>query len=191
MKKKEPFSITFRKLFTEKGYEPLSQTAFFKQQKIFAARKKHAQEALKELFEEGVIVLENGKICPAKKKQDSFIGILRMNPRGFGFVIADNQKLFPDDAFIAKHLTGSAIDGDLVEVEILPKSKKDKGPEGKILSVIERGRSHLGGIVQFEEESNFFIFSPLLGPNKPMRCLAHKDPLKPGDRVIVKVVEYS
>ncbi len=121
-----------------------------------------------------------------------FTGILRMNPRGFGFVIAQDQKKFPEDAFIAKHLTLSAIDGDLVEVELFPESKKDKGPEGKIVNILERGRSHLGGIIRFIENSKALIHSPLLGSNKPMTAvLTVSSTLKPGDRVIVKIEDWG
>ncbi len=121
-----------------------------------------------------------------------FTGILRMNQRGFGFVIAQDQKRFPEDAFIAKHLTGTAIDGDLVEVELFPESKKDKGPEGKIIGILERGRSHLGGIVRFIESGKAIIYSPLLGPNKQITAIYKEDsPLKIGDRVIVKIEDWG
>lgn len=183
----------FRSIFLGKDYIPLSQTALLAQLKVPASQKSLAKEALNQMLAQEEIVIEKSKILYKGIVEIPFIGILRMNPRGFGFVIAENQKHFPEDAFIPKHLTGNAIDGDLVEVELFLESKKDKGPEGKVISILQRGRSHLGGIVRIVEPSgSILVHSPLLGPNKPIKVISHSEtPLKYGDRVIVKIVDWG
>ena len=127
------------------------------------------------------------------KAQNLCRGIFRMNPKGFGFVIPEDPLQFPQDIFVPKHLTNSAIDGDLVEVELLLSTKKDKGPEGGIVSVLQRGRASLGGTVCFiEPPHGAWIYAPLLGPNKLMRVEAHeKKLLKKGDRVLSKVLDWG
>jgi ribonuclease R len=179
-------------LVYEKDYSPLSQTALFRKLKIPLKNKKEAKEALDYLIERGEVVIDKANCLITPKNTNSFKGIFRMNPRGFGFVIAEDSKQFPEDAFIAKHLTGNAIDGDLVEVELFPESKKDKGPEGKIVTVIQRGRSHLGGIIRSAEEGDILAHSPLLGQNKPIRVISQASPaLKHGDRVILKILDWG
>lgn len=122
-----------------------------------------------------------------------FRGTLRMNPRGFGFVISDSPQIFPEDAFIAKHLLEGAVDGDIVEVELFPKNTKDKGPEGKILSVLQRGRSQLAALVSAVEPSGIVVFrSPLLGANRILQSIGPADrPLRYGDRVIVRIIDWG
>jgi ribonuclease R len=127
---------------------------------------------------------------PKKSPSEVFlIGILRTNPKGFGFVVASDIKAFPEDTFVARHLLNGAIDGDLVEVKRLPLT--DKGPEGIITSILERGRSRLAGIVSEKTNDSLILYSPLLGPNKPI-VIANPDPsLQYGDRVIVKIVDWG
>lgn len=120
-------------------------------------------------------------------------GTLRMHPRGFGFVIPDSNSTVQEDVFIPKHLTDSAVDADIVEVLLLPPSKPEKGPEGKILSVIKRSRSHLAGVIWMMPEAGPMIaFIPLLGTQKPVEVLPSKEhPVRIGDRVILKIVEWG
>ncbi|MEM8727866.1 MAG: hypothetical protein AAGE99_04065, partial [Chlamydiota bacterium] len=57
-------------------------------------------------------------------------GVIHVHPKGFAFVSPEDRKKYPEDIFIPKHLTGNAVDGDRVEVAVLPEKKADKGPEG-------------------------------------------------------------
>ena len=68
-------------------------------------------------------------------------GKLSLHPRGFGFVAFANH----EDVFIpAKHLKG-AMDGDIVSVSITGRSPK--GFEGKIHTVVKRGRRVFVGLI--------------------------------------------
>lgn len=117
-------------------------------------------------------------------------GILRTNPKGFGFVIADDAKRFPEDTFVPKHLIGGAVDGDRVEVKLLPLT--EKGPEGIITAVLERGRSRLACLVSFADKTGVELYSSLLGPRKLLHVTKPaKTRLNHGDRVIVKVTDWG
>lgn len=132
------------------------------------------------------------KLPPKQKKRPICKGILRVNPRGFGFVIPEDQEAFPQDIFIPKHLIKNAIDGDTVEVEVLPSSKPEKGPEGQVLDVLQRGRSHLGSIVVLVHKHQILLHSPLLGPNKTLHLTTIPPvPLHYGDRVIVEIIDWG
>ena len=94
---------------------------------------------------------------------DVITGIFRMHPRGFGFVAPDDLKKYSQDIFIPKHLTDNAVDGDHVEVVINPDSNWEKGPDGKITSILHRGRTHIAGIVS-HIENNVMAHVPICNP---------------------------
>jgi ribonuclease R len=120
-------------------------------------------------------------------------GILRMHPRGFGFVQPDNVRLFSQDIFIPKHLTKNAVDGDSVEVLINNEPFSEKGPDGKILSILKRSRTHMAGIIAaLSPSGEAFAFVPLLGTSKKVVVTPLDErPLKVGDRLIMKVVNWG
>lgn len=134
------------------------------------------------------------------KKMDNetevITGTLRLHPRGFGFVIPDRIAECPQDVFIPKHLTDNAVDGDHVEVAINLRSHSEKGPEGRILAVLRRGRTHLAGIISRPAGAGINVpmiaHVPLLGNTRPVVVQPSPDfPVKVGDRVILGVVEWG
>ena len=131
------------------------------------------------------------KTTPPQKEYDTLTGTIRVHPRGFGFVVPDDGEKHPKDLFIPKPFIKSAIDGDRVEASINPDSKSEKGPDGKVLAILERGRSHVAGIISFVEEA-IMAHVPLLGSDRPV--LVKKDKkhaLCVGDRLILKVLEWG
>ncbi len=136
--------------------------------------------------------------APPPPKKEKFIektirGILRVHPRGFGFVTPDDATPETEDIFIPKHLTDNAVDGDHVEVELNPNYNREKGPDGKILAILKRGRTHLAGTVRdIDNRGIIHVHVPLLGTGKGV--IVHttdKRTLKRGDRIIMKVDEWG
>lgn len=131
---------------------------------------------------------------PQKSKQAEskvITGTLRVHPRGFGFVVPEDATQSAQDIFIPKHLTDNAVDGDLVEVAINPDSNWDKGPDGKIVSILNRGRTHLAGIITHLNDT-ILAHVPILGAIKPIIVKATKPhQLQLGDRLIFKVLEWG
>src|SRR5579871_6818638 len=128
-----------------------------------------------------------------KVTQEVLTGILRMHAKGFGFVIPDNPSDYPQDIFIPKHLTNSAVDGDHVEVLLNLDSVSDKGPEGRIISVLKRARQHLAGTIrQVNANGDIIAYAPLLGISRSIIVhTAAGQSLKIGDRVILNVREWG
>ncbi len=105
--------------------------------------------------------------------------------KGFGFV---KNKEGPD-VFIPKHVTAGAVDGDLVEIELNP-IVSPKGPEGIVVAILKRSRSHLAGTVTGKINNQYTAFSPLLGVEKPI-FVSSDEPLQEGDRIICKVTHWN
>lgn len=129
---------------------------------------------------------------PPSKKPQTLIGTLRMHPRGFGFVVPDDPVKNPKDVFIPKHLTRNAVDGDQVEVTVLQGSKPEKGPEGEVLAIIKRERTHLAGIISSIEGGTIIAHVPVLGEQGTALVKNKKKiALKVGDRLTLKVLEWG
>ncbi len=115
-----------------------------------------------------------------------------MHPRGFGFVTV-NDKTFTQDVFIPKHLTKGAMHGDLVEISTSPSVKKNKGPEGAVLFVIERAQKELiGTIVSIEKNKNIILYVHSLGPKRKVRMdLEQTDAYQIADRIIMEILDWG
>ena len=129
-----------------------------------------------------------------KKRQDlTTAGTIRMHPRGFGFLVPDDRKAFPQDIFIPQRYTLGAVDGDRVEVCVRSDYVSPKGPEGKITKILKRGRSHVAGVITYAGKQNqLFAFAPLLGEENIINILPSKErQLNVGDRIIIHVKEWG
>lgn len=191
---KEAVSKKIHSFLTRPDYNPMSQSTLMKELELAATEETAAKKLLTEMICEGEIEISKNKLSLAgQKKAPVATGTLRMHPRGFGFVIPDASSYLTEDVFIPKHLTDSAVDGDIVEIAVMPSTKPEKGPEGKILSIIKRTRSHLAGVIRIiDSGQNMLAFIPLFGAQKPAEVLPSKDfPVIAGDRVILKVVEWG
>jgi ribonuclease R len=81
-----------------------------------------------------------------QNKNDSkgapILGVLRVNPAGFGFVMREDGL---DDVFVGPRNRGTALDGDKVRITTWV---GDRGTEGRVEEVVTRGRKKLVGIAR-------------------------------------------
>lgn len=188
---KNYLKITEQLIFS-KNYIPATAKELFKKLNLIDAHQEIFQEVLNELSKAKVIKSIKGRFSPAKKSIDLVPGIIRMHPRGFGFVQAADPVSFPQDIFIPKHLTKNAVDGDEVEVLVNPDSYSEKGPEGKIISITSRGRTHLAGIVLKLLGSKPLVYVPILGTEQRVWIEdLQGEVLQRGDRVVMEVIQWG
>jgi len=145
------------------------------------------EQALKGLVKEKTLLKSKGKLTVTPHTSETVQGKVSMHPKGFGFVKTDSSE---KDIFIPKPFTLDAIDGDEVEVEIMAKVSA-KGPEGKILRILKRARTHLAGTILFPKDDHYQLFNSQLGPDKIILLKKTKKKLKEGDRVIMKVTDWG
>jgi len=174
-----------------KHYTPLTQESLLERLQIHPDHFAIFDQVLKQLKEEGKVHINKEKYIPPAENQasaDIIVGIIKVHPRGFGFV--ESKALDMEDVFIPKPFINGAIDGDTVEVLI--QQTTDKGPEGKVVSVLQRKRKQLLAIVVHVHEHMVICFSSLLGENNMIHIpLVGKNTLQFGDRIIVEVVEWG
>jgi ribonuclease R len=176
-----------------KRYKPMKQSELLERLHLPPQLWDTCTKIVGELIKSGEIQVNKNLLGLAREKEEVVSGILRMHPKGFGFVIPDNPREYPQDIFIPKHLADNAIDGDHVEVLLNLEAISDKGPEGRIVSVLKRARKHLAGTIrQINAKGEILAYAPILGTSRPVIVSATPgQTLKVGDRVILNVLEWG
>lgn len=151
------------------------------------------KKVLKQLIKTEDIRLENERYILKKPKSNVVRGFLHMHPRGFGFLQADDEAAYPQDIFIPKHLTLNAVHGDIVEVVVNEEVISEKGPEGKVVAIIERARTHMGAIIkEIDSAGQILAYAPMLGAQQRVLVEPSSDfALKVGDRIVMEVKEWG
>jgi len=182
-----------RQFLLGKGYHPLSKKELITRLQIPKSHDEAFELALEELEQKKAVEVSKGRYQIYKSSRDIVSGVVRMHKRGFGFVQPSKESQYIQDIFIPKHQTHNAVDGDLVEVAVNLETISDKGPEGKIIAILERARSHIAGTVSHvDEEGNIIVFAPLLGKTRRVVVDENGDqPLHPGDRIVMEVTEWG
>lgn len=179
-----------------KRFVPQKESELFERLKLPAQHTDIFHEIMQTLLEQGIVARKAGLFTVNVQKKvsdDMALGILRVHPRGFGFLQPEDSQRFPQDIFIPKHLTQNAVDGDTVEVKVNLEVVSEKGPEGKVITILARGRTHIAGIVRaVEKHGDIVVYVPLLGPSQ--RVIVESSPkqvLQEGDRIVMKVREWG
>ena len=145
--------------------------------------------ALGSLVHENSLIVQNERYRFTEENSNLATGTISIHPmKGFGFV--KNATGIGKDIFIPRHSIKDAVDGDTVEVEITEISAK--GPEGKVVAILKRSRTHLGCTIVEKSNHRWSAYSPLLGDQKTVFVTASsKEKLKAGDRIICKVLDWN
>lgn len=128
---------------------------------------------------------ERGKYKLKKQVREIVEGVIQITRHGRGFVLVDGMD---KDIELSRNATGTALWGDRVEVSYHAKASK---PSGRLIQVIERGRTQYVGVI---EKSKKFAFC------KPSDQKIHVDffiperqlnGAKDGDKVIFELDSWE
>ncbi|MFP4485282.1 MAG: ribonuclease R [Spirochaetota bacterium] len=126
------------------------------------------------------------------QKRKNVTGRLAITSKGFGFVHVEDGA----DIFVAYENLHTAVDGDIVEAEVFPSTRKTK-PAGRIVRVRERSdrnivgvfrRTDKGGKVYPEDDR---LPSSLLIPAKKIKEEGLDKELRSGQVVVARLVEWN
>ena len=182
-----------RQFIIGKGFRPMSEEELFQRLKLSPQHDTIFKTVLKELVKEGALEKRGKLYSSPRSESDVVTGVIRMNPRGFGFVQPDVKSQFIQDIFIPKHLTMKAVDGDCVEVLVNLETISDKGPEGRVITILERARSHMAGVVRrIERDGTVVIYVPMLGKTgRAVMEPSDEHSFRVGERLVIEVVEWG
>lgn len=176
-----------------KGFMPLTLEELMQRLSLPEQHKEIFQEVLEHLVDQNLVEFIQERYTWKCSRADIITGIVKMHPRGFGFVQVDQPSAYLQDIFIPKHLTKNAVDGDVVEVLVNQDSISDKGPEGKVIAILSRARTHMAGIIRQIDQAGLVIAHvPLLGTQQRVIVEPnHEHLLKLGDRIVMEVVDWG
>ena len=122
-----------------------------------------------------------------KKKKQKIIGKFVANSKGFGFVEMENE---PEDIFVPSSLVGNALDGDMVEIQILKEKQGDKRAEAKIVKVLKREKERVVGIFQKSKNFGFVVPDDKKSGTDIFISKNHVKKAKNHDKVVAKILKY-
>ncbi|MCG8608053.1 ribonuclease R [bacterium] len=101
-----------------------------------------------------------GKIAKYKRNQYSQLkkatllqGELHVKTQGYGFLITGEGK---EDVFISQKNMGTALDKDVVSVQLFA-IQQGQSPEGRVIEVVERGRQSIVGTYRKNRRYGFVV----------------------------------
>lgn len=128
------------------------------------------------------------KIMPISDEELSLIGTISLAQGGYGFFISENKDM--NDVFISKDNLGDAFDGDKVKIEITKEASKGKNAEGRVLEIIERGKTKIVGTFQESKGFGFVVAdSKAIGKDIYIEKKYTKK-AKNKDKVIAEIINF-
>jgi ribonuclease R len=167
----EPLRQRLLKLLAHPKYQPLNKTDLAKRLGVPVEARARFRRLLADLETEGRIARIRKERYVIPEEADLIVGVLQMNPQGFGFVVnATGDGL--GDVYVAAENTGTAMHRDKVvarivrdEVPQLRSGRQRARRQGKVIKILERANKQIVGTLQ--QSKNFFY----VVPDDP--CLLH------------------
>ncbi len=109
------------------------------------AQRVRLRKLLTRLAQRGKLVkLRGSQRYGIPRKAEVHEALLKGTSRGFAFAAPDDPKA--KDVLIPERHLGGAMHGDRVEIRWLPETDPER-PAGEVVRIVERGRSHLVGLL--------------------------------------------
>lgn len=122
-----------------------------------------------------------------KKKRKNLTGILSKHRRGFGFVKCEGLE---KDVFISADSMGGAMNGDEVEVDLIPEYFWRDSPEGIITKVLNREITEVAGTFEKSKKFGFVVPDGKKFNEDIFIRKKHFSGAKKGDKVVAQIIKY-
>jgi len=187
-KKTSPPSVTPEAILaalTEAGV-PLSPDELADRLGLNRRARASLDEATARLHARGdVLVNRKGQVCIVKKL-DLVVGRLEGHPDGYGFLVRDDGG--PDIALPAREMH-KAFHGDRASVRVNGVDRRGR-PEGEIVEVLDRAQNEIVGRLH-DERGVWFVVAENRRIAQDLIVPANdRGAAKPGDVVVVEIVQY-
>lgn len=173
----------------DEDYNPITRKELAAYMKADKYTKDVIYDEVKKLEKDNKIHISHKKrIMPISDEELSLIGTISLAQGGYGFFISENKDM--NDVFISKDNLGDAFDGDKVKIEITKEASKGKNAEGRVLEIIERGKTKIVGT--FQESKGFgFVVSDSKAIGKDIYIeKKYTKKAKNKDKVIAEIINF-
>jgi ribonuclease R len=178
------------KLINEKLDHPATPREMVQRLAIPRDQRATLKRLLKDLVRAGALVETRGNRYGLPDRMNLVVGRITTNPRGFGFVVPDRPlDDVPGDIYIAGSNLNQAMHGDRVVARL--ERVTDKGAEGRILRILERGASTTVGRFDVDESGMGFVvpFDRRLIMDVQIPS-GEQQTASPGDMVVVEITKW-
>src|SRR5262245_7664176 len=143
-------------LFRDRVDHPSTARELLQRLKIPRDERTTFKRLLKDLAASGALVQTRGSRFGLPDRMNLAVGKVTVHPRGFGFVVPDRPlEDVKGDIYVAGINLNQAMHGDRVVARI--ERITDKGAEGRILRILERGSSTIVGRFDRDEHGMGFV----------------------------------
>jgi len=137
-------------LLAEEG-KPVSVRELVKRLRMEAAERRELKGVLRRLIEDGDLVKIRGARVGLPARMNLVVGRLTCNPAGYGFVAPERRRQGEADIYVSAVNLKEALHGDRVVARV--ERTTPKGPEGRIIRILERGLKRIVG--RYQEDGRF------------------------------------
>ncbi|NVM02923.1 MAG: ribonuclease R [Candidatus Helarchaeota archaeon] len=164
-----------------------SSRVIFKELNLPRSKYRSMRIILKDLANKRMIEKVGKRTYRIKKPPHVTIGTIAMTKYGYGFVANHTDKR---EIFIPRGMTGTAIDGDTVKVEVYA-SRRGKSLEGEVVEVLERAKNKIIG-TYMEAKSFKYVIPDDKKFTRDLYIIKGKNKgAKPGEKVIAEFVKWE
>ena len=178
------------KLMRENVEHPATPRELLQRLKVPREQRATLKRLLKELVSTGALIQTRGNRYGVPDLMNLVVGRITTNPRGFGFVVPDRPiENVTGDIYVAGSNLNQAMHGDRVVARI--ERVTDRGAEGRILRILERGATATVGRFDVDESGMGFVvpFDRRLIMDVQIPSGEQKD-AEPGDMVTVDITRW-
>ncbi|HXW05314.1 MAG TPA: ribonuclease R [Vicinamibacterales bacterium] len=144
------------KLIREKVEHPATPRELLQRLKIPRDQRSTMKRLLKELVGTGDLIETRGSRFGLPDRMNLAVGRITTHPRGFGFVVPDRPlEDVSGDIYIAGSNLNQAMHGDRVVARI--ERVTDRGAEGRILRILERGSGTVVGRFDLDDAGMGYV----------------------------------
>jgi ribonuclease R len=131
--------------------KPVSVRELVKKLRLQKEGRAELKPLLRRLIEDGEVVKIRGARIGLPSRMNLVVGRLSCNPAGYGFVAPETRRSGQSDVYVSAVNMKEALHGDRVVARV--ERVTPKGPEGRIIRVLERGLTRLVG--RYQEDARF------------------------------------
>ncbi|MBZ9685203.1 ribonuclease R [Clostridium estertheticum] len=172
---------------TEQAYKPMNIAELSKVFSIKKASMKEFTNLLTEMEKNGQIVKTRTEHYGIPEKMGIVIGKFQGHQRGFGFVIAREER---PDIFIPADNVNGAMNGDIVLAKILKEQNNGKKCEGEITRIVERTNKTIIGTYDDSKNFGFVVADDKRIAQDIFIPKAERNGAKTGQIVIAEITEW-
>jgi ribonuclease R len=144
------------KLIREKVEHPATPRELAQRLKIARDDRVTLKRLLKDLVKAGDLIETRGNRYGLPERMNLIVGRITTHPRGFGFVVPDRATDdVKGDIYVAGSNLNQAMHGDRVVARI--ERVTDRGAEGRILRILERGAQRIVGRFEMDGGGPGFV----------------------------------